>query len=272
MADVRAGVPGSFTEVLPISASRAGLSGLAWIDSRRLAHTSLQGGLHQIFVTDTASKEARPLTSGPAHTSPSVSRDGRTMIALRADGDRSHVWRVDPETGREQQLTEGQFDAVATISPEGRWVVYSTVMTDARQLMKVPISGGTPVALTQRSAFAFGISPDGLSVYGNEFGSDDVPQGRIFPMAGGEPRAFSGLPDSARDPRLLPDGHTVSYLITQEGADELWVLPLGAGSAHRLVRFEGKDVIAHAWSPDGARLAIVRVAQSGNVVLLKRTR
>ena len=89
-------------------------------------------------------------------------------------------------------------------------------------------------------------------------------------MDGGEPRPLPGLPANAWAMQVTPDGSAVSYHVTQEGADEIWVLPVSGGTAHRLVRHEGTEVSAHAWSPDGTRIAIVKTSRSGDVVLLKR--
>src|SRR5262249_15423664 len=111
IGEVRDGVLGAFIELIPTSALRPGDSGVAWLDEHRLAHSMLQGTVRQVFITDTGTKASRALTSGPAHQNPSLSRDGHTMAVVRADGDQVHIYRVDPETGREQRLTEGQFDA-----------------------------------------------------------------------------------------------------------------------------------------------------------------
>jgi Tol biopolymer transport system component len=55
----------------------------------------------------------------------SVAADGKTMIVKRTTGDGSNIFRLDPDSGRETQLTNGVFDASDFMSPDGRWVVYT---------------------------------------------------------------------------------------------------------------------------------------------------
>ena len=92
-----------------------------------------------------------------------------------------------------------------------------------------------------------------------------------MPLAGGDPRPIAGLPPASRGARFGPDGRSITYLMSHDGADEIWSLPLKGGEPRRLVRFEGKEISDFAWSSDGTRLAVVKTTQSGDVVLLKRT-
>ncbi|HET6372287.1 MAG TPA: protein kinase, partial [Candidatus Polarisedimenticolia bacterium] len=85
VARVRDGAPEAFTEVFPISASRAGSGGIAWLDGNRLAHGMMQADAQQIFVTDVTTKSSRALTTGPSHRTPAVSRNGRAMVVARDD-------------------------------------------------------------------------------------------------------------------------------------------------------------------------------------------
>lgn len=230
-----------------------------------------QGDVPQIFVTDTGTKATRALTSGPAHRLPSASRDGRTMAVVRSDGDQNHIWRLDPDSGREQRLSEGVFDSTPLVSPDGQWVVYS-ILGDNRRLMKIPATGGAPTAMTEKPAFGLSISPDGREVFALEFSPTDEIEGKLTPLAGGVARSVPEYPSAATAAHFTPDGRALTYLISHEGADELWSLPVGGGPPKRLARFEGKEVIDFAWSPDGSRLAIVKNSRSGDVVLLKRAR
>ena len=269
VAPVRDGVPGAFTELFPISAMRAGFGGIAWLAGDRLAHGILQGDVQQVFVTDVTSMSSRPLTTGASHHDPAVSGNGRVMVVARDDGDRSNLWRVDPETGREQRLTQGQIDLSEVLNADGSWIVYTST-TETIKLLKIPGTGGQSVEMIQRPAVCTGISADGREALCLVFGAAGEPEGMLIPMTGGEPRRIPGLPATAKLVRFGPDGRSITYLISHEGADELWSLPPQGGKPRRLVRFEGKEISDFAWSPDGARIAVVKVSQSGDVVLLKR--
>ncbi len=271
VAEVRGGIPGAFTEVLPMNAARMGDAGISWLDGRRLAHSGRQGEERQIFVTDTVSRSTRVLTSGPSHLLPSVSRDGRTMVVGRVDGDQNHIYRLDPETGREEQFTNGEFDSSPVVSPDGQWVVYSTAV-DVRKLMKVPITGGTPIALSDTSMFPGSISPDGREILAYTVSASGTGHGVLIPLAGGPPKDVQGVPPAVQMARFSPDGQSITYLLSHEGSSELWNLPLRGGPAKLLTRLEGKEISIFEWSPDGTRLAVVKTSRSGDVVLLKRAK
>jgi Tol biopolymer transport system component len=268
VATVRDGVPGAFTELFPISAARAG-QGIAWLGSDRLAHGMMQAEALQVFVTDVTSRSSRALTTGPSHQDLAVSRDGRSLVVVRDDGVRSNLWRVDPETGRGQRLTDGEFDASPVLSADGTWVVYTSA-GDTFKLLKIPGTGGTPVELAQQRSWCVDISADNREALCRVFAPSGESERMMVPLAGGEPRPIPGIPAAARMARFGPDGRSIHYLISHEGADELWGFPAQGGPPRKLVRFEGKEVGDFAWSPDGRRLAVVKFSRSGDVVLLKR--
>ena len=72
----------------------------------------------------------------------------------------------------------------------------------------------------------------------------------------------------ASDPRISPDGKTVSFVVTKpdEAADanrsRIWIVPIapGAGGEPKQLTFGDNDT-APRWSPDGALLALVRESQ-----------
>jgi Tol biopolymer transport system component/predicted Ser/Thr protein kinase len=271
VATVRDGAPGEFVELFPTSVALAGFDGIAWLADGKLAYSMKQGEVQQVFVTDVATRSTRALTAGTSHHGPSASRDGRVLVTIRDDGDRSNVWRVDPETGREQRLTDGKFDALSIVTWDGASVVYSSVRDETAGLFKIATEGGTPVALYDGPMWCFDTSEadqDALCVLVGESGEPDW---ILMPLAGGDPRPVTGIPKTARTAKFAPDRRTITYLATTEGVDEIWTLPPEGGQPRRLVRIEGKEILNYAWSPDGSRLAIVKWAQSGDVVLLRRT-
>jgi Tol biopolymer transport system component len=270
VAPVKDGIPGAFTELFPISESRAGLRGVAWLEGDLLAHSMTLSDVEQVSVTAADSKSSRALTTGASHRDMAVSRDGRTIVMVRADGDHGSLWRVDPGTGREQRLTDGHFDANPALSADGSWVVYSSAM-ETIKLLKMPVAGGTPVELMKGLARCGSISADDRDALCLVLGESGEMEQMLIPLAGGAPRPVPGPPATARVVRFGPDGRSITYLAAHDGADELWSLPAQGGEASRLVRFDGKEIADFAWSPDGKRLAIVKSSVSGDVVLLKRS-
>jgi len=270
VASAKDGVPGSFEEIFPVSAARAGDEGLAWLGPDRLIHTMVQSDQMQVFVTDVTTKSTRALSSGIHHRNPSASRDGRTIVVTGDEGTTSNLWRLDPGSGRAERLTEGVFNGFPTVTPDGSWVVYASIQ-EAIKLWKVPTAGGSPVEVAPVAASCDDISAvtgEALCwVYDLSAGSSTP---SIIPLEGGEPRAVAGLPRDASEVKFGPDGRSIDYVISGEGAYEIWRIPAGGGEPRRLARFPGEEIGDFAWSPDGRRLAVEKRARSGDVVLLKR--
>ena len=256
-------------ELYPISAARQGSDGIAWLSGDRLAHTVRYGEGQQIMVTDVTSGASRVLTAGASHEGPVVSRDGRTMLVIRNDGDHRNVWRLDPETGREQQVTAGAYDISPIFSADSAWVIYTTT-EDPMRIVKIPVGGGPPVVVTRHMGSCTDVSANGRETLCIVMGASGDPETALVPVEGGEPRLLAGIPKSARMAHFGPGANEISYLYTHDGADELWRLPQEGGESIRLARFEGKDVFDFAWSPDRKRVAVVKGRRSGDVVLLKR--
>jgi Tol biopolymer transport system component len=266
---VRDGAPGDLVELFPISASGAGVGRIQWLGEGRLVHDMLQGEVRQIYVTDVGTKSSRALTSGSAHHDPSVSRDGRTMVVVRDEGTHSNLWRVDTETGRTERLTDGQFEGGQLVTSDGSWVIYGSVQ-DSIKLLKVPGSGGNPVEILQRPALCPDISRDDRQALCFVYSPAGDPSPALVTLDGSEPRSIPGMPAFVKYLQFGPDGRSITYVVSREGADELWSLPIQGGEARRLLRFGAEEIGRFAWSPDGTHLAVVKVVRSGDVVLLKR--
>jgi len=201
-----------------------------------------------------------------------------------------NVWRVNADGSAPKQLTFGAFESNPMCTPDAKWVYYID-RPGVSRLMRIPIDGGQgePVQGTDvpnRFAMA-GISffaPDGKS-----FGyvahlidprtNDAYTQLAIVNLEAGA-KASPRLVDL--DPRLgsADDlGHTmklvpqtapaVTYRITENGQDNLWMQPLDGSPGHQLTSFTSEQISDWAWSPDGKTLAITRRKGAADVVLLK---
>ncbi len=269
IAPVHAGAVGAFADLLPISAAIPGAGGVAWLDRDRLVHGMLQGETLQLFVTDVASKTSRALTSGASHRAPLVSRDGRVLVASKDEGTHINVWRIDPESGREQRLTSGDLDWGDVLTHDGAWIVYRT-SGEHVGLSKVPAAGGAPVEIVRRRLFCTDTTPDDRDLLCLGFDAAERPVALLQPLAGGEARPIEGIPTNARMVRFSPDGRSYLWLVNREGSGEIWTQPIAGAKAKLLARTEGKEADDFQFSPDGSQLAVVLDERSGDVVLLGR--
>ena len=163
-----------------------------------------------------ATEESRPVTRfdiRPPNTPGQVflSPDGMRLLyrAPTADGRRPVIRRLDELETRPIPGVEG--GNPKSFSPDGEWVVYKV----GAEFMKVPVIGGTPVAITETPVSAHGGSwgADG-NIY---FGGQGTGLWRVS-ADGGEPEALT-TPDAARGeldyhfPRLLPGGESLIFTL-----------------------------------------------------------
>jgi dipeptidyl aminopeptidase/acylaminoacyl peptidase len=114
-----------------------------------------------LWIADAASGKGRMLwRSGekPEDSLPRLSEesslkvadDGRVVFSSEQDG-RNHLYSIPAGTGQATLLTPGDFDVEdVTLSADKAWVIFSSNQADVdrRHLWRVPVSGGTPQALT----------------------------------------------------------------------------------------------------------------------------
>jgi Tol biopolymer transport system component len=84
-----------------------------------------------------------------------------------------------------------------------------------------------------------------------------------------DPRLGSG-DDFGQAMKLVPHAApAVTYRITENGVDNLWMQPLDGSPGHQITHFTSEQILDYSWSPDGKTLAITRHKDVADVVLLK---
>ena len=68
-----------------------------------------------------------------------------------------------------------------------------------------------------------------------------------------------------------PDGKSLTTVITNpSGVSNLWSLPLDGSPLNQVTHFEDQAITNFAWSPEGTRLACIRVNFGSDVLLFTR--
>jgi serine/threonine protein kinase/Tol biopolymer transport system component len=253
------------------TSKKDGNMGLAWAPDGRLIYTSGDGvGL---WTMDASGGNQKELTSSGTH--PTAAADGRYVV-FRSLQPTAGLWRIDADGGNLRQLTTGSRDSSPSCSPDGKWIVYESVIEgQGSRLWKIGIDGGSPTRLTDFRSTRPSVSPDGKQIaciYSYEGTEKPIANFGVIPFDGGPATKIAERPPSAhlsgQPIRWTPDGRSIAYLDLREGVTNIWSLPVGGGQPRQLTRFTTDRIYAFAWSPDGKWLAMSRGATTADAVLI----
>ncbi len=202
------------------------------------------------------------------------------------------IWRANADGSNLKRLTNGDFDIHPVCSPDGKWVYYYA--GPPHFLMRVPVDGGDPQPVPGSDVpHMFGggagqaLSPDGkLLVFNADINAPDNPQGAESKLAivsldsnsQSTPRLIAPDPRIAGGPSsnnfnnnlsFAPDGKSLAYIIRDKGVDNIFEQPLDGTPGHQVTSFTSENISQFQWAPDGKTLAVARVQNTSDVVLLR---
>ena len=189
--------------------------------------------------------------------------------------DRMRLMTVAPHGGAPTRLTSGPFDAMPSISPDGRRIAFTRV----QQLAVAPTAGLYTVDRAGRhlaQLLADGIdlsadwSPDGRTIAFSRLAGPDSPlEGATLYLAnanGSGVRQLGAAPLRGVSPARSPDGKHLAFVSFSDRNDpsceaascppsgELYVVGADGAGLTRLTRSRADDEHP-TWSPDGRRIA-----------------
>jgi Tol biopolymer transport system component len=170
------------------------------------------------------------------------------------------LWIMDADGAGNRQLsvdTRHNFDP--TISPDGRYLVWSGNRTDIRHIWRMELGGSGLTQLTNGDGEWFPqYTPDGkwLVYQAMGSGSNDREVWKA-PAGGGAPIQLTDKPAYA--PAVSPDGKLIAcnYRTDADAQIKLAVIPLEGRAPVKLFGMEGRFVRPIRWTPDGHALAYV---------------
>lgn len=135
-------------------------------------------------------------------------------------------------------------------------------------MTSVPFAGGATVQLVPPTTLRPAISPDAeLVAY---FVLDRERWGIAVTRLTGGPsiKTFALPPTSSWTLRWTPDGTALAYIDSSQGVSNIWRQPLASGPPSRMTDFRSERIFDFAFSRDGARLAVMRGADTTDVVVI----
>jgi Tol biopolymer transport system component/DNA-binding winged helix-turn-helix (wHTH) protein len=271
-------VPGRESEARSLiseNESRDGVEGLAWTPSGDIVYHSESNQRRELIEIGPDGSNPRHLASanmGDAYSDPMVSPRGDFAVAtLWFGNDYANIWRFEMTGGDGKRLTAGRQDFSPSITPDGQWVVYGSIVGDRSVLMKVPSQGGTAIRLTDYNADSPSVSPDGKWVACSHIEHPNEPPSlAIVPIAGGPPKKILQLPQTSSLPPLAwtPDGLAVSFINNINGVGNIWRQPVAGGPATPVTHFTSGKIFNFQWSRDGL-LVLSRGTETTDAVLIR---
>ncbi len=187
-------------------------------------------------------------------------------------GNEFDIWKRTAD-GKIVSLTSGpNYDLEPQITPDGKWVLYSSFVLGEQTLWRVPLSGGVPQRVGKWRARSAFISPDGHSIVCQIRDVNGSWRVAILSFPKGEAvREIQDLPiDSVV--RWSPDGSALDYIAHDESGSSILRLPLKGGAPQTLLKAPQSNIVFFGWNWDGTKLAYLVRRTESDVVLLHRAR
>jgi serine/threonine protein kinase/Tol biopolymer transport system component len=257
--------------------NRDGDYGLAWTPDGKIVYVSIPNGRADLWEMGADGSNPQRLTSSDASSVssfPAVSPRGGFIAFTRLDrsGQTRSIWRMDLDGSNLKQLSQGRMDWYPTISPDGRWVVYTRNESGKVSLMKVPSEGGSASQLTDYEAYYPSVSSDGKWIACLYYSGQNQPLSlAMVPFAGGQPAKVFPLPATAKDSdpvRWTPDGRGISFITSVNGVGNIWEQAVEGGPPKPVTHFTSDKIFWFDWSHDG-RLALSRGTDTTDALLIK---
>jgi Tol biopolymer transport system component len=280
LATVQVATPATEFEAKTLSTGNQtsdGQWGLAWTPDGKIVYSSSHNGHGDLWEMGADGSNLQRLTSNELSRDawwPELSLRGGFIAFARWDPSGPiNIWRVDMDGGNLKQLTQGKFDVLPAISPDGRWVVFTSAQGGKYALMKVSSGGGPGSQLTDYTSWSPSVSPDGKWGACLYYTGQNQPLSlALVPFAGGQPAKVFPLPATVAGDlsgiHWTPDGRAISFINSVNGVGNIWEQPMQGGPPKAVTHFTSDKIFRFDWSRDG-RLALSRGTDTTDAMLIK---
>ena len=250
-----------------------GSGGVSWLGNEKVIYTSPVKGQSELMAVDVATGASVQLLRRMEGWDPAGSPDGKHIAYVSDDGGTTEVWVADATGNNARPVSDEGRAGQPSFADGGRRLVYTNFGAD-QYTWSVDLQSGAKKRLTDAPANRSTLSPDGKWLLARLRSPEPaVPLWRtvVLPASGpGEGRSFD-VPRYAGRPELrwLPDGKSFSFIDWKDGVANVWIQDLSGGEPRQITFFDSGKVYAHAWSPDGKRVALSRGTPMSDVVMIR---
>jgi serine/threonine protein kinase/Tol biopolymer transport system component len=199
---------------------------------------------------------------------------GNYVVLTSEVNSRSELLRLDLDGSNPVKLASGEFGSLSC-SHDGRFLFY-TEGGPPQTIYRISVAGGTPVEIStvlgEDAITNVSLSPDGNALlYAYEDFKTLKVKLAIVAVTGGPPVRTMDAPGELYQSSLLrwsQTGKSVEYLLTKNGASNIWEQPLEGGEPRQLTNFGSGRIFEFSWSKDGEHLLLCRGEVTTDVVLL----
>ncbi|HEY0379038.1 MAG TPA: protein kinase [Pyrinomonadaceae bacterium] len=258
-----------------------GNEGISWTPDGRIVFINATGKESDIWIMNADGSDRKQLTasgSGLNHNAV-VSPDGRHVVFTSGRTGTRTVWVMNIDGSDPRQLTDGLVEFLPDVSPDGQWVVYSSLDAARLMLRRVHVGGGAPVELKREGVNPV-VSPDGrwIAYLYTEASAPAAPPNRIgvIPFEGGEPVKTFEIPSGLGGARTIlhwsRDGRSLLYTVITNNVSNIWSQPVDGGRPTQLTDFKEHIITAFDWSRDGRQLAVARGLLIRDAVMISNSK
>jgi len=248
------------------------------LTSGEVADSGVAAGPNGKILARSANGRITIMEADGTHRAP-FSEDSNNFISLSSCGDRYvlfdrhlssiQLWRYDADGQNGVQLADDALNS--DCSPDGKWLLY---FTGGRKLFRMPAEGGSPTEIVLHPSGVpadMRISPDGERIvfdYQEQTGTGFARKVAVAKSTGGALEHVLDFPGEAMALQWSPDGKGVQYLLTRNGATNVWEQRFAGGDPKPVTNFTSGTIFDFAWTHDGKTLLLAKGDSTQDVVLI----
>ena len=199
---------------------------------------------------------------------------GRFLLAVTSTNGEKVLTRVADDGSNVTALTSGDV-LFPACSADGQFAYYLNGV-HPEKIRKISVVDGSISEIADVLGDSlFGnivVSPDGKYLaYPYQQYSPPVVELAVIPSGGGTPISKFQVPGFLGTLRWSPDGRALHYVLTSNGASNIWDQPLSALKPKQLTQFNSGEIFDFSWTADHEHILMTRGQSKRDVVLLSHS-